>query len=155
MPERLPYHWENLQSQDWVQALKGVPQDPVYHAEGDVWIHTGMVVEALESLAGYQSLSPEEQAELYLATALHDIAKPICTREEDGRIISPRHALKGRLLSRQTLYTAPPISITFAQREHIGHLVRYHGLPLWILEKQDPRMEILKASQLCKKSDAT
>lgn len=34
--------------------LASTPQDPYYHAEGDVWIHTCMVVEALLAQPRYQ-----------------------------------------------------------------------------------------------------
>ena len=30
--------WADLQELPWVRAMKGVVQDPVHHAEGDVWI---------------------------------------------------------------------------------------------------------------------
>ena len=36
-----------------LQALATTPQDPIYHAEGDVWTHTCMVVEALLGQAAY------------------------------------------------------------------------------------------------------
>ena len=30
-----------------LEKAKTMPQDPIYHAEGDVWTHTQMVVRAL------------------------------------------------------------------------------------------------------------
>ena len=36
-----------LERFEWLRALEGCPQDPVYHAEGDVLVHTKMVCERL------------------------------------------------------------------------------------------------------------
>ena len=42
--------WTSLEARfDWVRALASCPQDPVWHAEGDVGTHTRMVLEALVS----------------------------------------------------------------------------------------------------------
>ena len=35
-----------------LDALRGVPQDPEWHPEGDVWVHTLMVLDAAASLRG-------------------------------------------------------------------------------------------------------
>lgn len=142
--------WEALNALDWVQNLQGTPQSPVHHAEGDVWIHTRMVMEALLDLPGYQALSAHKRSILFLATLAHDIAKPICTQiEPNGNITSPRHAVKGRSLIRQEIFQENPGPIPFAAREEIAQLVRYHGLPLWFLEKQDLQATMLKASISC------
>jgi len=42
--------WEELQVFPWVRALEACPQDPIHHAEGNVWIHTRMVLETLAAL---------------------------------------------------------------------------------------------------------
>lgn len=40
--------WPALLNQfDWVRAMVGVPQDPIYHAEGDVATHTRMAYEVI------------------------------------------------------------------------------------------------------------
>ena len=43
LPERDRVRWDDLQAFDWVRALASCPQDPIHHAEGDVWIHTRMI----------------------------------------------------------------------------------------------------------------
>ncbi len=44
--------WQGIQQQfSWVRAMDGVPQSPIYHAEGNVLIHTRMVAQALVDLA--------------------------------------------------------------------------------------------------------
>ena len=39
--------WNLVQEFDWIQKMKNTPQDRIYHAEGDVHIHTKMVLDAL------------------------------------------------------------------------------------------------------------
>ena len=52
-----------------VSAMKGVPQPPEYHPEGDVWMHTRMMLEGLPA-----GVSPT----LAWGVLLHDVGKP-CT----------------------------------------------------------------------------
>jgi predicted kinase len=143
--------WERIQAQfDWIQAMADVPQDPAYHAEGDVLIHTRMVAESLVALDEWRALPPEEREVLFAAALLHDVAKPACTVvEPDGKISSRRHARKGELLAREILWLGNDLeaSAPFALRERIAKLVRYHGLPLWFLEKSAPERAVIEASQ--------
>jgi poly(A) polymerase len=50
-----------------VFAMKGVPQPPQYHPEGDVWIHTRLMLEGLPA-----GVSPT----LAWGVLLHDVGKP-------------------------------------------------------------------------------
>ncbi len=124
--------WEKIHKTDWWQAMANCMQEPDYHAEGDVATHTEMVVAELQNLPEYNELPLETQRLLTAAALLHDIAKPVCTVVENGKISSPRHAKVGEKVSRELLW-----DIDFETREQIASLVRLHGLPLWILEKQN------------------
>lgn len=143
--------WERLRERfDWLRAMQGVPQDPLYHAEGDVLIHTRMVAEALIARDAWRALPPEERAMLFAAALLHDVAKPACTVIEfDGKITSKKHARKGELLAREILWRGIGLEAPapFAIRERIAKLVRHHGLPLWLLEKSSPERAVIEASQ--------
>lgn len=74
----------------WVRAMRGSTQDPVHHAEGDVWIHTRMVVEALVGNAEWRSATYEDKLVTFAAACLHDVMKP-ATREvaPDGQVKNP------------------------------------------------------------------
>jgi predicted kinase len=143
--------WERIQERfDWVQAMQDVPQDRLYHAEGDVLVHTRMVAEALITLDEWRALPREEREALFAAALLHDVAKPACTVvEPDGRITSKQHARKGELLAREILWRGVGLDApaAFVQRERIAKLVRYHGLPLWFLEKSAPERAVIESSQ--------
>lgn len=138
--------WEHLEQVfEWVRVMKDVPQDALYHAEGDVAVHTQMVLAALTALPDYQALAPQEQEILWAAALLHDVEKYSTTViEADGRITSHGHARKGEQKARHILYTEVPAP--FAIREAIAKLVRYHGLPLWVFEKTDPQRALISAS---------
>jgi predicted kinase len=144
-PEK--YDWTQLdKTYDWIRNLKDCPQDAIHHAEGDVWIHTRMVIEELLKLPDYQHLTYPEQQLLYATCLLHDIAKPACTViEKNGRITSAGHAKLGENFARFELST---LNLAYHLQESICKLVRHHGLPLWFLEKRNPEKAVVQAS-LC------
>ena len=134
--------WEGMDAAfAWVRALKGCPQDPIWHAEGDVWIHTRMVLDALIAADAWRSLDNTGRVGLFAAAALHDVAKPACTRMEQGRFRSRGHAVKGAILARRILWE---MDVPFAAREAICGLVRHHQLPYYPVED---RRVVLHASQ--------
>jgi putative nucleotidyltransferase with HDIG domain len=138
--------WAYLETRfDWIKRMTDVPQDAIYHAEGNVAIHTKMVLKALTEQPAYQQLSAQEQEILWAAALLHDVEKYSTTViEPDGRITSNGHARKGAMTARQILYREIPTSFTI--REQVVGLVRYHGLPLWVFEKPDPAKALIMAS---------
>ncbi|MCC6725809.1 MAG: AAA family ATPase [Saprospiraceae bacterium] len=133
--------WAKLRATDWFAALYNCPQEPDYHTEGNVGIHTEMVVAALLALPEYADLTEGERTSMLLAALLHDVAKPACTVIEDGKISSPRHAKVGEKMAREILW-----DLDFELREMVCSLVRLHGLPLWSLEKQNPWSAVIGAS---------
>lgn len=137
--------WKYLEEQfDWIADMRNVPQDSLHHAEGDVAIHIQMVLKALTESPSFQTLKHEEQEILWTAALLHDVEKRSTTVVEDnGRITSHGHARKGEFTTRRLLYE---LGIPFQQREHIAALVRYHGLPLWLMEKTNSVKALLEAS---------
>lgn len=134
-------NWDKIEQYDWVKAMKNCHQDAIHHAEGDVWTHTRMVIDELLNDADYQALDTTPQYILFLSALLHDIAKPVCTFEENGRIHSPRHATVGEKVVRELLWNAD-----FQEREKIAALVRLHGLPIWTMEKPSPERAIMGSS---------
>jgi predicted kinase len=137
--------WNALGKISWVNDMQSVPQSPVHHAEGNVAVHTQMVLQAMEALPEYQSLAANEQEMLWAAALLHDVEKRSCTFTDDkGDVVSPGHARKGAQTTRQILYRELPTP--FMIREEVVGLVRYHGLPLWVFDKQSPVQYLLRAS---------
>ena len=75
-----------------VAAMKGVAQPPEFHPEGDVWTHTLIMLE------GLQSPSPA----LALGVLLHDVGKPGTFRIAD-RIRFDGHVELGERIAREIL----------------------------------------------------
>ena len=101
--------WNAIEERfDWFQDMKDVPQDKIWHAEGDVYTHTIMVCEALISLPEFQSLSEQDKHIMFTGALMHDIEKRSTTKEEflNGRmcVVAPSHAKKGEFTTRQVLY---------------------------------------------------
>lgn len=144
------FDWQVMnQAYSWLSSLATTPQDPVYHGEGDVGTHTRMVLEALVQTDQWQKLPKTERGLLFWAALLHDIAKPVCTQiDPDGRIHSPNHTTRGEALSREILYKGVPEPVPFILREKIVKLVRFHSMPRWFMENNDPLKKIIRASQV-------
>ncbi len=143
--------WDDLaNSYSWIAEMKGVKQDPIWHAEGDVYVHTKMVTEELIKLQNFDSLSEQEKHIILSSALFHDIEKRSTTTEEEIegqiRIVSPRHAKKGEFTTRQILYK--DIKTPFQVREQICKLVRLHGLPLWAISKDNPDKEVIYSSTI-------
>ena len=80
-----------------IRALHGVEQPPQYHPEGDVWIHTIMMLEGLPA-----GCSPT----LAWGVLLHDIGKPATFRsakETGDRIRFDGHVEVGMAMARKLL----------------------------------------------------
>jgi tRNA nucleotidyltransferase (CCA-adding enzyme) len=73
-------------------ALQGCPQDPLWHPEGDVWIHT---LHCLDWFAAERTGSEQDDLAVGLGVLCHDFGKPATTREEYGRITSRGHESEG------------------------------------------------------------
>ncbi len=77
-------------------ALADTPQDPIWHPEGNVWIHTKMVVDEAAILVRENNLSDEQALVVLLGALCHDLGKPSTTAANDsGRITSREHSEKG------------------------------------------------------------
>ncbi|HMY76011.1 MAG TPA: HD domain-containing protein [Blastocatellia bacterium] len=62
-------------------ALAGCPQDPVVHPEGDVFIHTGLVLDEARKLI--DDLPRPKQLAVMLGALCHDLGKPATTEIEE------------------------------------------------------------------------
>lgn len=74
-----------------LRQLIGLEQDPVFHPEGDVWVHT---MEVLDRAAAYRDRVSDPYAFMILALT-HDLGKIVTTEEIKGRIHAYEHETKG------------------------------------------------------------
>ena len=75
-----------------IAALVGVPQDSLWHPEGDVWTHTLMV---LDAAAAERTADTEEDLALMFAALCHDFGKALTTQKLDGRWVAHGHEEAG------------------------------------------------------------
>ncbi len=76
-----------------LQTLSGCPQEPDWHPEGDVWVHTLQVVDQARQLI--DDLPRPQQVAVMLGALCHDLGKPATTSLVNGRIRSMDHEDQG------------------------------------------------------------
>ena len=76
-----------------LHALAGCPQEPEWHPEGDVWVHTLQVVD--QARQRLENLERPQQIAVMLGAVCHDFGKPATTAVIDGRIRSLDHEEQG------------------------------------------------------------
>ena len=141
---------ENSRLAPYIREMKETPQNPLYHAEGDVWTHTRMVCEEIVALMAseeYRRLGRRKQEELFLAALLHDIGKIKCTRLESGVWTSPNHTVVGSQMAREILWRECGFRGTEELqrfRETVCALIRYHASPTHILEQKCPERRLIR-----------
>ena len=76
-----------LRQTEWIdffpelKALIDVPQEPEWHPEGDVWIHTLHCCDAMATIPEWKREGALDRATHMLAILCHDLAKPQCTAQ--------------------------------------------------------------------------
>jgi tRNA nucleotidyltransferase (CCA-adding enzyme) len=76
-----------------LDALVGCPQEPEWHPEGDVWVHTLLVIDGARRRI--DDLEYPQQVAVMLGAVCHDLGKPPTTAFIDGRIRSIDHEDQG------------------------------------------------------------
>lgn len=103
-----------------VAVMRGVAQSPEHHPEGDVFVHTMLCLEKIDSRV--------HGAPLALAVLLHDVAKPTTAETRpDGRITFHGHCESGAVMAadicrrlRQSGETADRVS--WLVKHHLRHM---------------------------------
>lgn len=110
---------------DLVQ-LPHTPQEPEWHPEGDVWIHTLMVVDEAAKIVEQEHLKGNDALAVLLGAFCHDFGKPATTKEEGGRIRALGHEQAGVEVARKFL---SEIGIEASMRDQVAKLVAEHLKP--------------------------
>lgn len=119
-----------------INALIDVPQDPEWHPEGDVFVHTRLTVD--QARQSIDDLSYARQVTVMLAALAHDFGKPATTEFLEGRWRSRGHEAAGAaptesFLTRVNVHTIDGYDV----RSQVIALVREHLKPGEFYKKRD------------------
>jgi tRNA nucleotidyltransferase (CCA-adding enzyme) len=119
-----------------LKALQGCPQEPEWHPEGDVWVHTLLAVD--QAKREIDSLPIEKAWTVMLAVVCHDFGKPSTTAVVEGRIRSYEHEEAGigparAFLDRLNVRTLHGYDV----REQVVQLVAHHLTPSHYFKNRD------------------
>jgi tRNA nucleotidyltransferase (CCA-adding enzyme) len=116
-------------------GMRATPQDPQWHPEGDVWVHTVHVCDAAAEIAEREGLAEDDRAVLLFAALCHDFGKVTTTRRNEvGRWVAPEHAAAGVEPTRAFLEAIGAPTFLHEQvpplvREHMVHLATPRSSP--------------------------
>ena len=66
----------------YFQEMKNISQNPEFHGEGDVYIHTRMVCDELIRIPAFWKLSEMQKIGLFAAGVFHDVGKIRTTKSK-------------------------------------------------------------------------
>jgi tRNA nucleotidyltransferase (CCA-adding enzyme) len=120
-----------------LKALDGCPQEPEWHPEGDVWVHTLMVID--QARQRIDDLDHARRLSVMLGAVCHDLGKPSTTAVIDGRIRSMDHEQAGvaptmALLDRLNVHTVGGFDV----RQQVAGIVAHHLKPLAFFKSATP-----------------
>ncbi len=109
-------------------AMLGVPQDPRWHPEGDVWQHTLLVVDrAAEGRSGDE----RDDLALMFAALCHDVGKALVTEGDGERVHAYQHETAGLAPTDDLLAR---LRAPTELRTRVAGLVRHHLTPVQLIE---------------------
>jgi tRNA nucleotidyltransferase (CCA-adding enzyme) len=116
-----------------ISALRGTPQEPEWHPEGDVFTHTQFCLDALVTFPAWKESEPSRRRLLSFAVLAHDFGKPPTTHQAEKRgairWVSPGHESAGGPISKDFLRRigAPLEFDTPVCALVVSHLAHHHG----------------------------
>jgi tRNA nucleotidyltransferase (CCA-adding enzyme) len=115
-----------------IAALRGTPQDPEWHPEGDVFTHTQHCLDALVVLPEWTAAAAPRRRMLILAVLAHDFAKPATTVRAEKRGVlrwtSPGHEAAGGPLAAAFLHRiGAPLELDAPVTALVVHHLAHHN----------------------------
>lgn len=118
----------------YAEAMKSCVQDPIHHAEGDVWRHTIMVLSHIRTHS------------LLMAGVYHDVAKPqtrtLVQDEDRVKVSHPRHSRLGAQIFWKDAHEQS--WATVAERLHTYWLIRHHQRIFHVWKSAHMEQDVLK-----------
>ena len=136
---------------DLLSCLKETLQDPEWHAEGNVFVHTQSVLDQVYKILDTEAndLSSDHKLSLILAAVLHDIGKPLVTKTKEidnlSRIVAPRHEERG---CAYLAYRLLELNIPYHIVQQTLRLVAYHHKPRRLVLHNASKKEYFQLARL-------
>ena len=130
-----------LYATNWIEkypilkSMAETPQDPIWHPEGDVFIHTGHVCNIAAKIAYRENLNELNRQILLFSALCHDMGKPsTTTKNDEARWVAPKHADTGVPFAVEFLAQINAPSGIVEQikplvKEHMAHVSHSGGEP--------------------------
>jgi tRNA nucleotidyltransferase (CCA-adding enzyme) len=120
-----------------LQALAGCPQEPEWHPEGDVWVHTLQVID--QARTRVDDLGRGPRLAVMLGAVCHDLGKPATTAFLDGRIRSIDHEEQGvapatAFLDRLNVHSIDGYDV---RRQVLGMTAQHLKPGMWFKVRED------------------
>jgi len=146
----VPLDWDRIAAAiPQSEAMRACIQDEIFHGEGDVFVHTTLVTEALIADPEFQDLDETSQRVLVLAAIFHDVAKPATRKEEYdpalGRVRVTHHG-HSNMGARDAWLSLWKSDVPLDIRLRVFALIAWHQKPFHIFNQKDPRLEIARFS---------
>jgi predicted kinase len=136
---------------DLLMQLKSTEQEPEWHAEGNVFTHTQLVLENIYKILDTEAahLPLDHRLSLILAAVLHDIAKPLVTKvkEIDGqqKIVAPYHEERA---ASYLFYRILELGFPYPIIQLTLRLVAYHHMPKRLVMHNALKGEYFKLARM-------
>lgn len=110
-----------------IDKLRFIEQDPSWHPEGNAYVHTLHVCDAMARLCESNSITGEDRCVLMFAALCHDFGKAVTTEKIDGRWRAPGHAkasvpMAERFLKNIGCYPRIISRVLPLVEEHMAHI---------------------------------
>lgn len=120
-----------------LRALVGCPQEPEWHPEGDVWVHTLQVID--QARRRVDDLPRPQRLAVMLGAVCHDFGKPATTAFIDGRIRSIDHEEQGvppasAFLDRLNIHTLDGYDV---RRQVLGMVAQHLKPGMWFKTRDE------------------
>lgn len=127
----LTVKWENVWNIPEFNKLIETKQSTVWHKEGNVSVHTKMVVDAMYNEIINDKKDNEYSVIMILSALFHDIGKGVATffNKEKNNWSAKNHAEYGEKIARKLLWGESPII-----RESVCYFVRNHMKPMYLID---------------------
>lgn len=136
-------NWDKVFGVPEFAKLKECEQNPKWHGEGNVFIHTMLVCEQAKTMCLKMPAAAAYEAKVLITAALfHDIGKGVTTTFNKGAFHAYGHEFAGEKIARRLLWNE---ELRF--REDVCALIRHHMDGREVMDKKDCLERIVEMSK--------